>query len=163
MAYTIHQGNVPLIDPNGQSHAFASSEDIVYIVADPAKVADECSFWFTDIACNSVAQTPQYSNQIENLESHIKWELFDETPRMGKIKQIEYDGACKYFNDSDRSTACLNRKKIRMAEFLVQDTFPIDLIECLVIKSTKWEHWLNQEVQDHGKNIPIYVNSGCFF
>ena len=163
MAYTINQGNVPLVDPTNQNVGFASSEDIVYIVADPIKVAAACPFWFTDIACNSVAQTPNYSNIIQNIEPHIKWSLFDDTPRMGIISEIGYRGVCRWFHDNHSNINWINRTKIRMAEFLVQDVFPVDLIECFVIKSTKWEHWLQQQIQSVGKNIPVYVKSGCFF
>ena len=163
MAYTINQGNVPLIDPTNQNVGYASSEDIVYIVADPQKVANAHPFWFTDIACNSVAQTPNYSNIITNLGSHIDWGLFDDYPRMGTIDEIDYEGVCRWFHDNHRNVKWINRTKIRMAEFLVQDVFPVDLIECFVIKSTKWEHWLTEQIQLNGKNIPIYVKPGCFF
>ena len=163
MAYTIHRGNVPLIDPSGQYLGPASPEDIIFMVADPLLVARNHDFWVSDIACNSIAQTPNYSNIIGDLKDHINWKLFDEAPLVASIREINYQGVCKYFSDSDRNTECLNRKKIRMAEFLVRDSFPMDLVECFVIKSTKWEHWLNSHIKQNNMNIPVYVNRGCFF
>lgn len=163
MAFTISRGNVPLVDPQGNNLGSASSEDLVYIVADPERVAKTCPYWFSDIACNSVAQTPNYSDDIATLEDHIKWSLFDADDRMGRIPEIGYGGVCKWFLDSPRNVQWINRSKIRMAEFLVRDSFPVDLIECLVIKSTKWEHWLREQIRSVGRDIPIYVKPECFF
>lgn len=163
MAYTINRGNVLLIGPDETDLGAASMEDIVYIVADPQKVkSSNFDFWFTDIACNS-AQVPQYSKDMDNLEQHVDWSLFDDNPRMAIIPEIDYEGVCKFFADSDRNPAWLNRKKKRMAEFLVKDAFPMDLVECLVIKSTKWEQFLIDRINRSGRSIPVYVNSGCYF
>ena len=163
MAYTISQGNVPLVDPQGENLGSVDSEDMVYIVADPLKVANYCSFWFSDIACNSVAQTPNFSDDITTLESHIKWSLFDDSNRMGHIQELGYAGVCRWFHDNHSKLEWINRTKIRMAEFLIRESFPVDLIDCLVIKSTKWEQWLQQQITFAGRNIPIYVKRGCFF
>lgn len=163
MAFTISRNNVPLVDPQGTNLGSADSEDMVYIVADPLKIANYCSFWFSNIACNSVAQTPIFSNDINALESHINWSLFDDNDRMGLIPEIGYTGVCRWFHDNHSKLEWINRTKIRMAEFLVRDSFPVDLIDCFVIKSTKWEHWLRQQVGLAGKSIPIHVKPGCFF
>ena len=163
MALAINADKVRLVGPASEDLGTASLEDIVYIVADPTKVAAAGSpFWFSDIACNS-AQTPRYCSDITQLESHVDWALFDDFPRMGRIAEIGYDGVCKYSFDSDRKSAYLNRKKKRMAEFMVQNTFSMDLVECLVIKSTKWERFLTDRIALANRNIPVYVKSGCFF
>lgn len=163
MAYTINQGNVSLVGHNDVNYGIASMEDIVYIIADPIKVAASgCSFWFTDIACNS-AQDPQYRNEINSLATHVDWELFDDNPKMGHISEIGYEGVCRYFMDSERKKNWMNRKKKRMAEFMVQNAFSMDLVECLVIKSTKWEQFLVDRIRRSGRNIPVLVKPGCYF
>ncbi len=162
MAFSIHKGNVPLRDPNGQNLGPANMNDVAFMVVDPdalSKSSREC--WFTDQACNS-AITPRYENDMSKLEQHIAWPLFDELPKMAIMPEIGYDGVCQYQQDRD-APPYQQRSKMRMAEFLVKDHLRMDELSCIVLKSdghrVEVEDWVNQA----DLNIPVLVKPGCYF
>ena len=163
MSFTISQGNVIFKSPNGGSLGPGSNEHIVFYVCDPLQVHElGLKYWFTDIACNS-GILPEFQNNIALLEEHISWDLFDDNPKMAHIREIGYNGVCSWFHDRDKPEKYQNRKKKRMAEFLVRDYFPIDLVKCIVTKSdrirTEVEHW----VDVNERNIDVLTKPGCFF
>ena len=163
MAYAIHVGKVELIAPDGSVNCKASMNDIAYIVADPLKVAESGhEHYFTNIACNSGIQ-PKYENDIKCLEEHINWSLFDAKPNMAKIPEIGYEGVCKYCSDSELQPAWLNRKKQRMAEFLIKSQFPMYLAECIIIKHDRMKNTVEDWIKSAGLDIPVIVNSSCYF
>lgn len=163
MAYAIHAGNVDLIAPNGSEQGKASINDIAYIIADPLKVAEhKLGHYFTNIACNSGIQ-PKYENDIKCLEEHINWSLFDANPTMAKIPEIGYEGVCKYCSDSELDPEWHNRKKQRMAEFLIKSQFPMSLAECIILKHDKMKNKVEDWIKRAGLDIPVIVNSSCYF
>lgn len=163
MAFAIHKGLVELTEPNGNRNGFANINDIAFVVADPNKVAAfGVEYYFTNIACNSGIK-PEYNNNINSIEDHINWRLFDATPKMAKIPEITYNGVCKYCSDSELDPAWHNRKKQRMAEFLVKSRFYMSLAECIVLKHDGMKSTVEGWVRSAGLNIPVLVNSGCYF
>jgi hypothetical protein len=67
--------------------------------------------------------TYNYSNSytdIRELGTRISWDLITETPSL--------DGFCKYFQDVRSDTKYTDRMEKRMAEFLVQQSVPLNCI-----------------------------------
>lgn len=163
MAYTIHAGNVKLTAPNGDDNGIANIDDIAFIVCDPQKISEsDLDFLFTNIACNSGIH-PDYGDDLKQLEEHVNWQLFDEAPKTALIDEIGYNGVCKFFNDSERNAACHNRKKQRMAEFLVKDSFPVNLAECIILKHDNHKAKVEKWIEDAGLQIPVFVKRNCYF
>lgn len=163
MALAIDRGGVDFRAPDGSFLQKSNSEDIVFYVCDPNRVRiNNLEYWITNIGCNSGIR-PEFSNDIGDLENHVNWKLFDERPRMGSIREIGYDGVCKYTFNRDNPPEHQNRMQERMAEFLVRDNFPIELVECIITKSdnkrTQVEHWASE----FGRNINVFTKRGCFF
>ena len=163
MAFAIAKGRVNFKSPNGEDLGAGSNEQVVFYVCDPRRVHNmDLEYWFTNFACNS-GLVPNFTDNIELLESHISWNLFDEDPRMGKLPEIGYDGTCSWFHDRDNPPRYQNRKKERMAEFLVRDHFPIELIECIVTKNDNIRTQVEQWITANGRNIDVYTKRGCFY
>lgn len=163
MAYSIHIGNVPLKAPNGTELGIANMDDVAYIVVNPtALFASGRSFWFTDIACNS-GFPATYSRDTAGLETHVAWPLFDDTPTMGRITEIGYEGVCRWQHDRDHPVEHQMRSKKRMAEFMVKDRLQMDEVSCIVLKNEKHlaevQTWVNASLTQ----LPVYVKPGCFF
>lgn len=163
MAFAIKGGKVNFKTPGGEDLGPGSNEHVVFYICNPTRVHHaELEYWFTDIACNS-GLAPNFSNDIQMIEEHVSWNLFDEPPKMGNIPEIGYNGACQWFHDRDEPLRYQNRKKERMAEFLVRDHFPVELIDCIVTKNdrirTQVEHWVNV----NGRNTNVYTKRGCFY
>ena len=163
MALAIDRGGVQFTDPNGTFISQSNSDDIVFYVCNPNRVHNEnLEYWITNIGCNS-GIPPKFTNDINDLESHVNWALYDESPRMGHITEIGYNGVCQYTFNRDNPPKHQNRMQERMAEFLVRDHFPIELVECIITKNdivrTQVEHW----VALNGRNIDVLTKRGCFF
>lgn len=163
MALAIHKGGVEFTAPDGTYMGQSNSDDIVLYVCDPQKVLEAgLEFWVTDIGCNS-GIPPNFTNHFADLENHVNWELFDEYPRMAKIKEIGYEGVCKYTFNRDEPPKHQNRMQERMAEFLVRDNFPIDLVECIVTKNDNKRTEVEHCVRTSGRNIRVLTKPGCFY
>lgn len=160
---TIHRGNVQVISPNGGAPTTSRLDDRVFLVA---KVTDlynarlQCCF--SNYALNSTAPTPVIINDPNMLETHINWMLFDDHPQAGQIPEIGYGGSCKYFNSKDIPERYQLRKPIRMAEFLVQRTVPLNLFACLVAPNEQIRNLIQQQVQTAGYELPVFCKPGCF-
>jgi len=163
MAYSIHIGNVPLKDPYGTVLGKASMNDVAYIVVNPSTLfASGRTCWFTDIACNS-GFPATYNEQQSELEAHVAWPLFDDTPRMAHIPEIGYEGVCSWQHDRDRPIEHQMRSKKRMAEFMVRDRLQMNEVSCIVLKNqthlAEVQAWVNASLTP----MPVYVKPGCFF
>lgn len=162
MAYTIHKGNVPPRDPDGNIIGDGSMDDVAFIVADPFKVSkDEDQYWFSNIACNS-AILPAYENDISKLDTHIDWTLFDEDLE-GNIPEIGYGGCCRWQHDRDNPVRYQQRRHKRMAEFLLKDALIMKDVTCIVLKHATHKADIERWITDAGLEIPVYVKSGCYY
>ncbi|TCS63685.1 DUF4433 domain-containing protein [Varunaivibrio sulfuroxidans] len=136
MAHTISKENVPLRDPSGTKVGVANMDDVIFMVSHTSHFQNAAlPFWFTDVACNSGAMVPEYKNDFSELQSHVEWSLFDETPTVATIPEISYNGVCRYFFDRDNPPEHSNRSTKRMAEFMVKDQVPLKFIDCIVTKN----------------------------
>jgi len=159
----IHRGSVDVIPPNGAAATKSRLEDRVFLVA---KVSDlyraglQC--YFSNFALNSTVPKPVVINDHSMLETHIRWELFDENPLVGNIPEIGYSGSCKYFLNKDTPERYQLRKPIRMAEFLVQTAVPLNLFACVVTPNAQQQTLVQHEVQAAGYRLPVFSKPGCF-
>jgi hypothetical protein len=162
MACAIDYGNVHLTGLNGKNLGIADYSEIVFMVSNTDICFDaKLKYWYTDIACNS-GVTPKYENDLSNLEGHVDWKLFDEDPKTAHINEIGYDGVTNRFNDLDKP-GYKNRKKIRMAEFMVKDFFPLNLVQCIITKNDEVKHQIEAWIQEHEQRIPVFTKLGCYF
>lgn len=164
MAFSIHSGRVPLVDPAGRHLGVATMDNRVFFVANAEKFRDAgLSFWFSNIACNALAPIPTFDNDLDNLEQHVAWDLFDDGSTVGRISEIDYQGVTQWFHNRDTPERYQNRSQKRMAEFLVKDAIPLTMFDCIVTKSD----WIKTEVRrmmkGTGVNLPVYSKPGCYF
>ena len=164
MAYSIHRGNVPLVDPKGTVLRQATMDDRVFFVANSNRFRDAgLTFWFSDIACNARAPLPKFDNNLDNLETHIAWDLFDELPIIAAVPEIGYSGVTRYFRNFDSPERYQSRSQKRMAEFLVQDAIPLSMFDCIITKSD----WIREEIRrmmkGTGVDLPVHSKPGCYF
>lgn len=161
--YTIHKGNVPLTSPTGINLGVARSEDRIFIVC---KVDDfrnsGLQYCFSNFPLNSEVPRPILNSNLDELETHVFWDVFDEFPHSANIPEIGYNGVCSYFHNTDAPERQLRRQK-RMAEFLVRDAVPLSLVKCVVANNLALRDRLQRVMDVSGYNIPIYVNAGCYF
>lgn len=163
-AYTIYLGNVSLTAPDGTSLGIANEDDRVFLVARPERVAATgLTYCFSDFALNSLAPMPTLETDISRLEEHVHWDVFDEPPLTAKIPEVGYGGVCKYFKSAATPPPRQTRSQKRMAEFLVRDVVPLDLIDCIIAKTDQVGDKLRQMMHASAWNIPIHVKPGCYF
>jgi len=163
MAYTIFMENVPLVSPDGMGYGMAKQGDIVFLVSTAQMVAQsQMPFWFSDVACNTMAPQPNYSNDISQIENHIQWQFFDETPKSGHIPEIGYNGVCSWFQNRDDGIHH-NRASHRGAEFMVKDALPMNLVDCIVVNNNDIKNQIETWMQASNFDIPVYVKTGCYF
>lgn len=160
--YAIHKGSVPVIDPNGNEIGMSNLGDRAFIVCNIDKVIKNISqCYYSNYALNSQALSPEVFNDFSQIENNINWSLFDDHPMVAEIPEIGYKGVCKFFA-SNTNIKYQTRKETRMAEFLVPDELPWDLIECIVLPNDRNLSYVQSLVSDHKKETPIYVKPGCF-
>ncbi len=164
MSYTIHRGNVPLMDPSGVDLGCANDEDVVFLVSRTESVQRaDLKFCFTNVACNSQAPAPEYENDLSKLSNHIDWSLFDEVPKTATIDEIDYSGVGRYFRDFDSPERYNNRSTKRMAEFMVRDIFPVELLDCIVTKKKSIKSEIESWIRSENLNLSVYQKTGCYF
>ena len=164
MAYTIHKGNVPLVSPSGRRLGQASMNDRVFFVANVKRFKDAgLEVWFSDIACNSMAPMPKFESDLNKLEQHVAWDLFDEDPKRAAIPEIGYNGVKNVFMNMDDPERYQNRSQKRMAEFLVKDAMPLSMFDCIITKSDSIKSEVRGMMKDTGVNLPVYSKPGCYF
>lgn len=160
---SIHRGGVQVIPPNGGAQTTSRLEDRVFLVAKASNLylaGLQCCF--SNYALNSTVPEPVIVNDLNLLEAHINWALFDEEPLAGRIPEIGYGGSCQYFHSKDTPERHQLRKPIRMAEFLVQTAVPLPLFACVVAPNEQRKTLVQQEVQAAGYQLPVFSKPGCF-
>ncbi len=162
-ACSIHRGGVQVIPPHGEPPTTSCLEDRVFLVA---KISDlyranlQCCF--SNYALNTTVPEPVVTNVPQLLETHIKWELFDEGPLAGSIPEIGYGGSCKYFHNKATPERYQLRKPIRMAEFLVKTAVPLKLFSCVIVPNEQRCALVQRQIQDAGYQLPVFSKPGCF-
>jgi ssDNA thymidine ADP-ribosyltransferase, DarT len=128
-----------------------------------AVLASDCTCYFSNIALNSLDSEIVFGNTLGELKDGVIWSLFDDPPMTSHIPEIGYGGVCQYFHNRDTPAAQQNRSRHRMAEFLVRERLPLNLVQCIVVQ--------NENIADHVRGvlaandweIPVLVKQGCFF
>lgn len=160
---SIHRGGVQVIPPNGGEQTASQLADRVFLVA---KVSDlyraglQCCF--SNYALNSTVPEPVVESDLNLLETHINWALFDDDPMAGRIPEIGYGGSCQYFHSRANPERYQLRKPIRMAEFLVHTAVPLHLFACIVAPNEQRKILVQHEVQSAGYQLPVFSKPGCF-
>ena len=160
--FAIHKGNVPVTDPNGNIIGNSQVSDRVFIVCKIRKVISKIKdCYYSNYALNSNSLSPEIFNDFSSIEKNISWDVFDDQPFVGDIPEIGYNGVCKYFS-SNTNIKYQARKEKRMAEFLVYDELPWDLVECIILPDHSKVKSIQSLISRHGKTTPVYVKPGCF-
>lgn len=163
MSFTIYQGNVPFTTPAGIHKGNATMDNRVFFVANVENFRDiDLTYWFSDIACNSRAPMPQFSNDLEALETHVAWDLFDDGATVAAISEIGYAGVTKWFHNKDTPERYQNRKQKRMAEFLVKGAVPLTMFDCIVAKDDLIKGEVRRMMQNTGVDLKVYSKPGCY-
>lgn len=159
----IHRGRVQVIPPGVGLPTISRREDRIFLVA---KVSDlyraQLQCCFSDYALNSTVPEPTVVRESGMLESHIRWELFDENPIAGEIHEIGYVGSCQYFLNKDTPERYQRRGPIRMAEFLVHTAVPMTAFICVVAPNVQQQSIVRDMIQAAGYQLPVFSKPGCF-
>lgn len=162
--YTIFRGNVPILSPQGVNLGRSNDERRIFIVC---KVMDVVrahkEFCFSDFPLNSMAPKPTMETDVNLLDTHVHWDVFDEEPLSAKISEIGYAGVCSHFANMDRPPHRQLRSQKRMAEFLVKKSLALDQVACIITKTSALQVELQSIMDAYGISIPIYVKRECYF
>lgn len=162
--YTIFRGNVPLIAPTGEHLRQACEDERIFLVGRPDSFRGSASnYCFSDHALNSKAPLPVVETDLDRLEDHVHWNVFDEGPFCAHIPEVGYDGVCQIFKSMATPPYRMNRSPKRMAEFLVHDAVPLTHIDCIIAKTDAMRDNLKILMDASAWNIPIYTKRGCYF
>jgi hypothetical protein len=162
--YTIHRGNVPLRSPGGADLGVAEDDERIFFVCSVEGMRDggvECCF--SDFPLNSQVPQPSIEQNLDRLEQHVHWGVFDDSPMVASIEELDYVGVCKYFKNYESPLHWQLRSQKRMAEFLVREALPLRYVSCIVAKSPQMRDNLQLKMDASEWNIPIYSNPGCYF
>lgn len=162
--FTIYKENVPLVSPNGAYLRQACEDDRIFLVSAPHAFAGSGLFTcFSDYALNSRAPMPTIETDLNKLEEHIHWTVFDEVPIVAAIPSIGYDGVCKWYHNMATPPERMTRSAKRMAEFLVHDAVPLDKIMCIIVKTDTMRANIGNMMAASAWDIPILTQRGCFY
>lgn len=135
MLYVINRGNVPEYK-DGQ-------DSLVYLVGRVDHTVTSGIPWvFTDGNC--AKDVTEYFNDISRLEDSVDWPLMKE--------MIWRDTA----EDPDRM-------RRRMAEFLVHERFPIELLVGIATKSNQIKTDVDKILEEYGKSIYTAARSNWYY
>jgi hypothetical protein len=123
----------------------------------------DLQYCFSDLALNTAAPMPMLDADLANLETHVAWSMFDDTPIQAQIPEIGYKGVCKYFASYASPQKYQNRSKQRMAEFLVKELVPLSMVACIIVRDEKMKSRVQPIMDASQWNIPIFTNPGCYF
>lgn len=161
--YTIHLGNVQVLSPLGNPLDQSKKDDRVFIVCDPIALFDaglQCCF--SDYALNSNAPQPTVVSDRKLLTQHVHWEVFNDEPMIAAIPEVGYQGVCQFFADKATPKKYQSRKSMRMAEFLVHDSVPLEYVTCIVTPTAEKTRIIENWMRDTKWKFPILTKPECF-
>jgi len=162
-ARAIHQGNVEVISPTGLRLGQSTLETRAFFVVDVEDAFEaHLPICYSDAALNSQAPMPTILADPAHLETHVKWDLFDDEPLTARIPEIGYAGVCKYFMNTDVPARYQKRKQHRMAEFLVREKLPIEFVSCIVVPNSHVLQSVLADASAHDFRAPVLLNRSCF-
>lgn len=163
--FAIHrEERVPLVSPTGENLGIAKDEERIFFVC---RIEDfrtsDLTYCFSNYSLNSQVPMPILESDLDKLESHVHWDVFDEIPYAARIPEIEYHGVCTWCHNVAAPPYRQLRKQKRMAEFLVRDAVPIDFTVCIIAKSDTMRDKLQIMMDASNWDIPIFTKPGCYF
>lgn len=162
-SFTINRGNVDVVSPLGVNLGKSSATQRAFFVFSVDKLsAAGLYLCFSDVALNSLAPIPTVVDNLAQLQTHVSWDLFDESPLSGRISEIGYSGACSWFHNRPSPARHQIRSTKRMAECLVRNSVPISLTECIVVENALVGRQIEAAIAASPYKIPVYVKPGCF-
>lgn len=162
--YTIAEQNVELVAPDGTVLRKACEDDRIFFVARPESFRRSGIFYcFSDSALNSNAPVPTVETNLDRLEDHVCWRVFDEAHDKARIPEIGYPGVNRWFHSMASPAFRMSRSPQRMAEFLVFGAVPLNYIDCIVVKTDEMRDKLQVMMAASTWGIPIYTKPGCYY
>ena len=135
MLFKIHKGGVPQYQ-DGQEH-------LIYLVSDVDLITkSELQWVFTDGNC--AADLTEYFNDVTQLEGAVDWPL---------MKEVMWKDTAE---DPDRM-------RRRMAEFLVYQRFPLDLLRGIATMTSTVENGVKAQLQEHGFEAYVGTRRGWYY
>ncbi len=164
-SFTIYRGNVQLRDPSGVSLGKATQGERTFVVYEASRLIAEPTLttYFSNTALNNKSIEIEFGSTDNELESVVNWALFDDSPMVGRVQEIGYNGCCKYFHDRAEPEIHQDRKSSRMAEFLVKSAVPLKLASCLLTPNEIKKQEVEKILRAVGVDTPVYSKPGCFF
>lgn len=164
-SFTIFKGNVHLRSPNGEILGTATQEDRSFIVYNASTLINDPTLetCFSNTSLNNMSVEINFGASEEELREVVRWPLFDDSPVTGHIPEIGYGGCCRWFHDRAEPEEHQDRKKLRMAEFLVKDSVPLALASCVVTPSEAKKAVVQAIFDEHEVEVPVLHKPGCFF
>nr|AFQ90343.1 hypothetical protein [Paracoccus marcusii] len=162
--YTIFRENVSLVSPDGTYLRKACEDDRIFMVAAPEAFRGSGLFTcFSDYALNSRAPMPTVEADLDKLEDHVHWDVFDESPQTASIPEVGYQGVCRWYHNVASPPHRMTRKEKRMAEFLVRKAVPLAKIVCIIAKTDAMKDTLKTMMAASTWDIPVYSRRGCYY
>jgi len=134
MLYLIHKGNVP-----GCKYG---QEEVIYLCALAEEVAPECAYCYTDR--NAAQSLASFSKDIKDIDQNVDMPLMEE----------------RYWHDTAED---LGRKDRRMAEFLVHQFFPWNLVKGIGVYGEANSRYVQAVLGRHGQTTPVKVVRDWYF
>lgn len=163
--YTIYKGNVQLRNPDGAILGRATQDERSFLVFKAATLINHegLETYFSNTALNNKTIDIEFGTSMGQLETVVKWSLFDDPPMSGMIPEVGYKGCCPYFLSKADPERYQDRSPRRMAEFLVKSAVPLNLAECVLTPSAEKKAQVEAVLAAYGINLPVHFKSGCFF
>lgn len=161
--FAIHRGGVEVKSPNGNLLGKSSPDDRLFLVSRVEDIYQEnLRACFSDYALNSAAPMPTILQNFSQLETHVKWPLFDEVPIVARVPEIGYSGVCRYFQDALVPVSRQNRNRARMAELLVKDAVPTNVLCCIIAPTEISRNQAKLLADKYGFRGQILNKPDCF-
>ncbi|EKU51524.1 hypothetical protein ACINWC323_1784 [Acinetobacter sp. WC-323] len=143
MLYVINQGNVDGCDYRQDS--------IIYLQTTVEKILETNNLYvFTDR--NASLDYATFENDHTKLPQTVNWTYLTSPPAI--------DGYCKFFHDT---VDYPQRREMRQAEFLVYNTFPIDLISAIGVHNNDALMFVKDSLRKYHLNIPVSIKPDWYF
>lgn len=135
MLYKLHKGGVP--------NYTGGQDPLAYLVSSAEAVgATGASFVFSDGNC--AATVTCFSSDLAQIESVVDWEVMR---------------AQMWANTADDP----DRRRRRMAEFLVHHRVPIECLSAVVVRSDTMKEQVKGLLASSGVDLPVYAKPAWYF
>lgn len=162
--YTIYKGNVDVTAPDGRVLGKSCEDERIFFVCSVDSFRGSgFDYCFSDLALTTAAPMPKVDCDLNNLETHVDWTVFDDDPMIADIAEVGYNGVCNFFANNVSPPSRQNRTQKRMAEFLVKSAVPLSMVTCIVAKTPAIQQALQPVMNASAWNIPILPKRGCYF